>query len=156
MVGELSPLQKELQKANAPQKLIDAVPKYTKLRDGFLTYTKRLVESLLGLAGNFSIKENKVRIGKFYSSLFGGRDKVLIHEAAHAATMSVYGDILRNEGDYTKEQVTAARELNDIAWKYLENTQSWAKMTFPRLYGTTNPYEFIAEFIANPKFRDYV
>lgn len=156
VVGDLSPLQKELQKANAPQKLIDAVPKDTKLREGFLTDTKRLVDSLLGLAGNFSTKENKVRIGKFYSSLFGGRDKVLIHEAAHAATMSVYGDILRNEGDYTKEQVAAARELNDIAWKYLENTSSWAKMTFPRLYGTTNPYEFIAEFIANPKFRDYV
>lgn len=148
-------LTKRLREAGATDSLIDALGKDVKLREGFLTDTHRILESLLGLAGNYSIKDNTIRIGKFYSTLFG-RNKVLIHEAVHAATMIRYQDILRNPDKYTAEEVKAVNEINDIAWEYYQNTSSLSKMLFPALYGTTNPFEFLAEFVANKKFRDYI
>lgn len=153
--SDKSLLKQELEKINAPQKIIDAIPEDTKLRESFLTDTKRLSESILGLAGNYNGKDNEIKVGKFYSALSGGRDKVLLHEAVHAATISNYSDILNHPEDYSKEQSDAVNKLNDIALEYMQNTSGSAKI-IPRLYGTTNPQEFIAEFVSNKKFRDWV
>lgn len=150
-------LQKELKKIGAPDKLINAISKDVKLRESFLTDRKQLVSSIFGLAGNYNVKENEIKIGKLYSNLTGGgRNKVLLHEAVHAATMTTLGDMYDNPQDYTQEQISAAKELSEIASKYTENTSSGAKMAIPTLYGTLNNFEFIAEFISNKKFRKWV
>jgi hypothetical protein len=149
-----SDLQKELQKMQAPQKLIDAIPTDTTLREGFLSDMKDLSSSLFGQAGVFKIPENSVNVGKFFSALSGGRDRILLHEAAHAATVITMNDILINPNDYTAEQVQANNDLWDIADKYNLNRTSNAAIFQP--YGINNQYEFVAEFISNPKFREFV
>jgi len=151
---ELSPLKKELSKI-APQNLIDAIPNDTKLVEGIITDNKRIIASLLGLAGNFNIKENTIRIGKFYSTIFG-KNKTLLHEAVHAATMTTFSEAMKENPLLTKEQIEAAKILNDIAYEYILNTTTMAKMSFPTLYGTMNQFEFIAEFVANSKFREFI
>jgi hypothetical protein len=149
-----SDLQKELQIIEAPQKLIDAIPTDTTLREGFLSDTKNLSASLFGQAGVFDIAENAVKIGKFYSALFGGRDKILLHEAAHAATVTTMNDIIKNPNDYTEEQKQATEDIFNIYLDYSTNRTTTAKIFQP--YGITNQYEFVAEFISNKKFRDFV
>jgi hypothetical protein len=149
-----SDLQKELQIIEAPQKLIDAIPTDTTLREGFLSDTKNLSASLFGQAGVFDVAENAVKIGKFYSAFFGGRDKILLHEAAHAATVITMNDILKNPNDYTAEQKQATEDIFNIYLDYSTNRTATAKMFQP--YGITNQYEFVAEFISNKKFRDFV
>jgi hypothetical protein len=151
---EQSELQKELKKMQAPQRLIDAIPTDTTLREGFLSDMKDLGASLFGQAGVFKIAENSVSVGKFFSALSGGRDRILFHEAAHAATVITMNDILKNPNDYTAEQVKANEELWDIARDYRFNRTSNATMFQP--YGINNQYEFVAEFISNPKFREFV
>ena len=149
-----SDLQKELQIIEAPQKLIDAIPTDTTLREGFLSDTKNLSASLFGQAGVFDVAENAVKIGKFYSALFGGRDKILLHEAAHAATVTTMNDIIKNPNDYTAEQRQATEDIFNIYSDYSTNRTATARMFQP--YGIKNQYEFVAEFISNKKFRDFV
>lgn len=151
---ELSDLQKELQKMQAPQTLIDAIPTDTTLREGFLSDMKDLGASLFGQAGVFKIPENSVSIGKFFSALSGGRNRILLHEAAHAATVITMNDILKNPNDYTAEQVQANNELWEIAQNYTFNRTTNARLVQP--YGINDQYEFVAEFISNPKFREFV
>jgi hypothetical protein len=155
-----SPLKKELKGIGATQKIIDAIPDDTVLREGFLADTSSLSQTLesvfMGLAGNYSQSENTVRVGKFYSSLAGGRDRILLHEAVHAATVSTMRDVSRNPDSYAQQQVESVRELSQIAGEYMMSTSSLSKMLDPRVYGTLDRYEFVSEFLTNKKFREWV
>jgi len=157
--AEMSDLKKELVAIDAPQKIIDAVGNDTALKESFLADTSSIAEtvrSIMGVRGDFSSKENTIRIGTMYSKIFGGRSELLIHEAVHAATVSTLKDVFKNPDGYTKEQVEAATELNDIAFDYMMNNSTTAKLVDPLIYGTSNVYEFVAEFISNKKFRDWI
>jgi len=154
-LGKRSELQDALQKAGASKLLIDAVLPSTKLREGFLVDNKKIVTSLTA-AGFYSPLENTIWVDKFYTTLFG-KDKLLIHEAVHAATVLTYRDVLADPGRYTPAIVKAVNEIQSVAQQYAKNTSKLAKFYFSdTLYGTTNPLEFIAEFVANPRFRYWV
>lgn len=154
-IQPISKLKEELNKVKAPSKLIEAVPDDTELRESFLTDNKRILDSLMGLMGSYNTENNTIKLGKFYNTIFNERKITLIHEAVHAATMVTYQDILKNPDKYTKEQTLAVEELNDIALEYMMNTSTLAKY-IPKLYGTTDQFEFIAEFVSNKEFRKWV
>jgi len=153
-------LRSELNNMGASEKMIEAIPEGTTLS---LKQAVKITGGLKDLlfAGVYNRESNNVQVSKIISSLVeGGADKVTLHEATHAATINTLLDIYKNPKNYTAEQIDAAKFLHRIGLKYEFNTSKEAKRVSSlgrnRLYGTSHPFEFIAEFISNPKFRDYV
>jgi len=152
-----SPLKKELKRINVPQNIIDAIPDNTTLQSKFIVDTGDLLKDVQ-TAGIFDAGKNKIEISNLVN-LFNesSKDKVLFHEAVHAASVIAYDNLSNNMEEMkkvlTKDQVESYRLLKHTINDYLENSSKLSK-TFN--YGLTNEDEFIAEFVSNKKFRDYI
>jgi hypothetical protein len=152
--AEPSKLKKELKKVGADKKLIDAIDNDTELRESLFADNKSIIGALT-TAGFYQPGRNRIVIGKLLA-LVGGKKQVLIHEAVHAATVLTYEDIIRNPKFYTKEQVDAVNDLALIAADYINNSNELAVKFLDSAYGLTDDMEFIAEFVSNKGFRDYI
>lgn len=154
---ELSPLKKELKRINVPQNIIDAIPDNTTLRSKFIVDTGKLLEDVQ-IAGIFDSGKNKIEISNLVN-LFNksSKDKVLFHEAVHAASVIAYDSLSKNMEEakkiLSKDQIESYHLLKNTINDYLENS---SKLSKTLNYGLTNEYEFIAEFVSNKKFRDYI
>ncbi|MES2864115.1 MAG: hypothetical protein V4666_08355 [Bacteroidota bacterium] len=161
-----SPLKKELVRIKAPEKLIEAINDNVELKRPFIINTGKILEDILtggmySYDGSDTALENpkeSIEISEVTNFFNKARkDKTLLHEAVHAATSLIYSEMdesIENK-NYTKKQKDSFLNLNSIIDNYIDNTSSLAKET-QKLYGLTNHHEFLAEFISNPKFRNYI
>lgn len=154
---KVSELKEKLKGQNAPQKVIDAINDDVELSKQF-EFDKEGIKEAIVTAGTYDNVEKKIRISPLWKLLYpkSANKHVLLHEAVHAATMPVMWDIDTHPEKYTEEQIKANKELLDTSIEYLKNTSEGAKKMIPTVYGTTNVHEFVAEFISNPDFKEWV
>lgn len=156
-VSQDSLLKKELKRIGVPKNVIDAIPDDVELKRRFII---KIGNSILGPAGLHTIdlnekeSKNTIEISEL-ANLFSksAKDKTLFHEAVHAASVLAYDSIEKNEKYFTKEQFESHKELKKIIQNHIKNASFIDKELH---YGLTNDYEFIAEFVSNPKFREYI
>lgn len=154
---KVSELKKKLKDQNAPQEIIDAIDNDVQLKDAFFA-DKRSILDAVTAAGTQNSNDKTITIGLLGKLIQSKKenDQTLLHEAVHAATVPIMWDINVHPENYTETQIKAVKELEDVAMDYYKNTSDAAKKLFPKLYGTKAIPEFIAEFISNPKFKEFV
>ncbi|WP_294203161.1 hypothetical protein [uncultured Chryseobacterium sp.] len=93
-------------------------------------------------------------------------ERIVFHEMVHAATVITMADMntyQQNEqyqktGKYSPEQLKAYQNIKDITQDYKKKLNSFKKLLpfGTSNYGLTNEYEFVAEFMTNPKFKRWI
>lgn len=166
-------LIEKLQKAGVEEKVIQALPENFRINEKWLMGDKgesilsRVMKSALVAGQNYSVVERdnndqilnydtgRVDINKL--AKFFGKD-VLYHETVHAATVLTMEDMRINPQNYTEEEMAAHDNLYSEIKKLNQLKKSGNKVN-PKgtsLYGLSNQYEFVAEFMSNNKFREWV
>ncbi|WP_185654155.1 hypothetical protein [Elizabethkingia meningoseptica] len=166
-------LIEKLQKAGVEEKVIQALPENFRINEKWLMGDKgesllsRIMKSALIAGQNYSVVERdnndqilnydtgRVDINKL--AKFFGKD-VLYHETVHAATVLTMEDMRINPQNYTEEEMAAHDNLYSEI-KRLNQLKKSGNKANPKgasLYGLSNQYEFVAEFMSNNKFREWV
>lgn len=99
----------------------------------------------------------RVDINNFSSKIFGKKN-ILYHEAVHAATIMVMEDMRVNRDQYSERELEAYDNIKSD-FEYIKKLRSENKKINTEgvnMYGMTNMYEFMAEFMSNKKFREWV
>jgi hypothetical protein len=161
-----SELKQRLIDAGAPQNLIESISDSVGYEETELFKERSLIDKIFKpFAKNESIKASGLYYSDYHydntkavvNSLIKDKklkDKVTVHEAVHAATYNLFSDVLMNKGKYTKEQKDAVDYLMRVAAQY-KNSIPESKRS-GKVYGAKNSLEFLAEFVSNPVFRDYI
>ncbi|MCL1656819.1 hypothetical protein M2T79_09435 [Elizabethkingia miricola] len=166
-------LIEKLQKAGVEEKVIQALPENFRINEKWLMGDKgesllsRIMKSALVAGQNYSVVERdnndqilnydtgRVDINKL--AKFFGKD-VLYHETVHAATVLTMEDMRINPQNYSEEEMAAHDNLYSEI-KRLNQLKKSGNKANPKgtsLYGLSNQYEFVAEFMSNNKFREWV
>lgn len=166
-------LIEKLQKAGVEEKVIQALPENFRINEKWLMGDKgesllsRIMKSAFVAGQNYSVVERdnndqilnydtgRVDINKL--AKFFGKD-VLYHETVHAATVLTMEDMRINPQNYTEEEMAAHDNLYSEI-KRLNQLKKSGNKANPKgasLYGLSNQYEFVAEFMSNNKFREWV
>lgn len=113
-----------------------------------------------------TIRANLLITLKYYLTGSNRKNTDIFHEVVHAGTLLTMKDLefykknskYRDTNKYTKEQIEAYDNIlfNAEYFKDLYKDNIKIKPFGVSLYGLTNEYEFIAEFMSNPKFKQWI
>jgi ribosomal protein L17 len=171
-----------LKKAGVTDEILAALPENFHINDRLLMGDKdeplmqRLAESTyVGGRSYNTVTTSEGRVTKYDNArvdlnrilgfIYGTKDRNTVHEAAHAATIVAMNDIKvynelpdnKKDGRYTPEQADAVDSLEFFA-KYMKEKLDTGKIKADGVstYGLTNGFEFVAEFMSNKKFRNWI
>lgn len=152
-LGTKQSLIEALKKAKAPQRLIDTI--------NGAAFVEKTNGASIDEVGSYPIAKNNIALTTFGKLLYN--DSTIIHEAVHLATMTAlsryeqsklpdHAEFLKGMSDFTPKQMEAAEYLDGVFQGAKKNS------AFKEVadYGYTDLGEFVAEFIANKKFRNRV
>lgn len=146
------------QNKNIDPKIIEGLPKDLKVTSSFpIEFAgKSLLERTIAVGGVYdALQGDKIQINPLMGSIKNPNDKILIHEVVHAVSADVMTDIKSNPEDYSESQVRSYNFLKELT-EDLKDIYGKDPMDLSFPYGLTNEFEFMSEYISNPKFVKWV
>lgn len=113
-----------------------------------------------------TIRANLLITLKYYLTGSNRKNTDIFHEVVHAGTLLTMKDIeyyknnskYRETNKYTQEQIEAYDNIL-FNTEYFSNLYKESRKKVPfgtSIYGLNNPYEFVAEFMSNPNFKEWI
>ena len=158
--------KEKLQSIGVPNNVINALPKSTSITDTYRLgdNPKQIIGRLLTVAGVSETDTGKIQMNKLMKILNSkdSYNQTLFHEAVHSASVLATWSITEGRGRnlFTPQQRQSVHFLQSVL-KELQSkvnpiVNQISVQNGGNLYGLKNIYEFQAEFMSNPKFRDWV
>jgi len=115
--------------------------------------------------GDIQMNLSHMIIGSVFGDQTAG-GKTLFHEIVHAGSVLTMADIreyiknpeYQKSNKYTPEQIKAYENISDVYRTMKRKEKNLSKPTSLKAstYGLTNEYEFVAEFMSNKNFREWI
>lgn len=129
-----------------------------------IEFSKTTGNILVGGIGN--IRANLLSTFKYYITGSNRINSDIFHELVHAGTLLTMKDMelyksspkYQSTNKYTPEQMEAYNNIlfNSEYFRDLYNEGRKRKPFGTSIYGLENEYEFVAEFMSNPKFKEWI
>lgn len=169
-IYERKDAEEMLRDAGIDKKIIAAIPQGTVIKKSLTPPAGSLLQRLTSMAvvmgradsENKTIWLNKIGLAIYDTQFAAAIAKmlkqpvsskyVLAHEAAHAATMHVINEALEMPGS----EIHATIEKLDKAIEPFIGSVNRILAELGNKYGTLDEYEFVAEYLVNPYFKEWV
>lgn len=122
------------------------------------------VNTISGSAGDIQINTLHL-LGSSLDNMSKRGKQVLLHEVTHAASAFTLLDIkeyinnpvYQKTNKYTEDQISAYENIVGYMQTYRKGFNKGTKLgVIDKPYGLTNELEFVAEFVSNRKFREWI